>query len=96
MSFFTRWWRHYPDDQLAWLARQALAADAHLPHGTRVSVTSANGVLRLTGRVPTRREKERMEAAIRTALQGAGLPYRRLLNHLYVRNDKRSWVGAYR
>ena len=86
MRRIAQWfWRRYPDDQLAFVARKALAEDPRLLDVTRVSITCVKGVLRLTGRVRSRREKEQMEADIQAALQGAGLPYQRILNDLYVR-----------
>jgi hypothetical protein len=86
MRRIVQWfWRRYPDDQLAFLARKAIAEDPRLLDVTRVSITCVKGVLRLTGRVRSNREKEQMEADIRATLQEAGLPYQRILNHLYVR-----------
>lgn len=75
----------YPDDRLALLARQALAADARLPDLTRVLITCTKGTIRLTGRVPQAQDRTRIEADIRRALHTAALPYRRLVNQLYVR-----------
>ena len=86
MHWWARWlcWS-YPDDRLALLARQAVAADARLPNLTRVLITCTKGIIRLTGRVPQAQDRARIEADIRCALHTANLPYRRLVNQLYVR-----------
>lgn len=53
MHWLARWLRwSYPDDRLALLARQAVAADPRLVNLTQMSITCTHGVIRLTGRVP--------------------------------------------
>ena len=85
MSRFSHWfWGSYPDERLAFLARQAVAADPRLSDLTQMSITCLHGVLRLTGRVPRAYDRACIEADIGTALRTAGLPYRRIVNHLYV------------
>ena len=83
--WLAHWWRwSYPDQRLAWLARQAVAADALLPDLTRMSITCTRGVIRLTGRVPHASDRVRIEADIHHVLATTGLPYRRIVNALYV------------
>ena len=77
--------RAYQDAQLAFLARITIAEDLLLADVTRVSITSAHGVIRLKGRVPNGRDKARIEGDIRAALHTAGLPYVRLVNALQAR-----------
>jgi hypothetical protein len=85
MRWFAHWWRwSYPDARLAFLARQAVAADPLLPDLSKVSITCTHGVLRLTGRVPQAQDRVRIEADIHSALHTADLPYRRIVNQLYV------------
>jgi hypothetical protein len=85
MQPLTHWFRWtYPDDHLAWLARQAIATDASLPDLSRVSITCTRGVIRLSGRVPKAWDRTRIGADIQTALHTAGLPYQRIVNQLYV------------
>ncbi len=85
MHWLAHWLRwSYPDNRLALLARQAVAADPLLPDLSKVSITCTHGVIRLTGRVPHARGRARIEADIHTALRTAGLPHRRIDNQLYV------------
>ena len=82
LAHWLRW--SYPDDRLALLARQAVAADPLLPDLSRVSITCTHGVLRLTGRVSHAQGRLRIEADIDHTLRTADLPYRRIVNALYV------------
>jgi hypothetical protein len=79
-----RFGRRYPDRRLAWLARRSVADDALLADVTCVRITSAHGVIRLTGRVPHVSDKVRIEATIRATLTTAGLPYGGIRNALQV------------
>jgi hypothetical protein len=85
MHRFRHWFRWaYPDDHLAWLARQTVAADALLPELSQVSITCTRGIIRLSGWVPKVLDRTRIVTDIHTALHTAGLPYRRIVNQLYV------------
>lgn len=85
MQRFTFWFRRtYADDRLAWLARQAVAADGLLLDLSQVSITCTRGIIRLSGRVPKAWDRTRIADDIRTALHTAGLPYQRIVNQLYV------------
>ncbi len=85
MHWLAHWLRwSYPDDRLAWLARQAVAADPRLVNLTQMSITCTHGVIRLTGRVPHAWDRAHIEVDIDSALHRADLPYRCIVNQLYV------------
>jgi len=68
------------------IIRELIGADQRgRPDLTRVLITCTKGSIRLTGRVPQAQDRARIEADIRRALHTAQLPYRRLVNQLYVR-----------
>ena len=82
---FSRWFEgHYNDAQLALLARRAVAVDAQLADLSRLSITCTRGIICLKGRVSQPQDRTRIEADIHTALQMAGLAYKRIRNQLSV------------
>jgi hypothetical protein len=85
MNLFARLFgRKYNDEQLLSHAQTALATDPLLTEVTGVSIASTKGVVRLTGRVHQRTDKDRIEGDIRRAFTTAGLPYDRIINEIQV------------
>lgn len=84
MRFLWPWRRTYPDERIALLAYEAVAADPLLPDHSRVTLTCNKGVIYLTGRVSKQWKKDRIEADIRAALHTADLNYKHIVNYLYV------------
>lgn len=74
----------YNDEKLISTVEQAIAIDPLLQDTTAIIVTSKKGVIELTGKVHSAREKDRTESVIRTTLNTANLKFAQLVNHITV------------
>jgi len=74
----------YDDEKLVSTVEQAIAVDPLLQDTTAIIVTSKKGVIELTGKVHSAREKDRTESVIHTTLNTANLKFDQLVNHLIV------------
>lgn len=74
----------YNDEQLVSVVENALAVDPLLRDPSSVTVESKKGVVRLSGKVHSASEKERVEALMRSTLTTHNLKYNQLVNELQV------------
>ncbi len=72
----------YDDQQLIAAVEQAIENDPLLQDTTAITVASKKGVIELTGKVRSDREKERTESVIRTKLSTANLKFDQLVNKI--------------
>lgn len=85
MSFLSKWFgsaNKYDDAKLISQATAAIAADPLINDPGALVVTSAHGVVTISGVVQRRQEKERIEGVVRTALTTVGLKQERIINDL--------------
>lgn len=74
----------YNDEKLVSTVEQAIAVDPLLQDTTAIIVTSKKGVIDLTGKVHSAREKDRTESVIRTTLNTANLKFDKIVNTIMV------------
>ena len=74
----------YNDEQLVSAVEQAIADDPLLQDTTAIMVASKKGIIELTGKMRSDREKERTESVIRTKLNTTNLEFDQLVNHITV------------
>ena len=74
----------YNDEQLVAAVEQTIADDPLLQDTTAIMVASKKGIIELTGKMRSDREKERTESIIRTKLNTANLEFDQIVNHITV------------
>ncbi len=74
----------YNDEKLVSTVEQAIAVDPLLQDTTAITVASKKGVIELTGKVRSAREKDRTESVIRTTLSTANLKFDKIVNGILV------------
>ena len=74
----------YNDEKLVSIVEQAIAVDPLLQDTTAIIVASKKGVIKLTGKMHSDREKERTESVIRTTLNTANLKFDKIVNYITV------------
>lgn len=74
----------YNDEKLVSTVEQAIAVDPLLQDTTAIMVTSKKGVIDLTGKVHSAREKDRTESVIRTTLNTANFKFAKIVNTITV------------
>ena len=85
MNLFSRFFgKKYNDEQIMSHAKNAIAEDPLLNDAEAVTVTSAQGVVTLMGRVHRTEELDRVEGVVRNAIRTVGLEYDQIINELKV------------